>query len=315
MSLMEVRELQSLVAIVDAGSFSIAAERLYVTQSALSHQIKRLEAECGSVLLVRRPPPVVATAEGERVVEAARRLLAELEKLKRSFDAPTGELTGRLSVACDGVGFTYIYGDVCEAFMKAHPAVELFMHCVESPREAIQQLRKGIIDMVFGPLHLATGTPEVGAVPVWAFSCAVIVSPFHSLAGVQSATVDQLREHLFVAYEDDMGPRLVTDRVFLSGGGYPQLLAKSNSTEFIKRIVMMGRTVAIVPEPTIRGELAAGRLACLTLEAADLSMGTGIMTRPGPRSRLTTEFISFCRRMVSSAGLSPLPVPAIAASQ
>ena len=292
---MDVRELQSLVAIVDAGSFSAAADCLFVTQSALSHQIKRLEVECGSLLLVRRPSPVVATAEGERVVAAARRLLAELDSLKRSFDPPAGELSGRLSVACDGVGFTYIYGDVCEAFMKANPEVELFMHCVESPRDAAQQLRKGAIDLFFGPLHLAAELPEMGSVPVWEFSCAVVAAPGHPLAAAGSTTIEELRRHLFVAYEDDMGPRLLTDRLFLAGGGYPPLLAKSNNTEFIKRMVMMGRTVAIVPEPTIRDEVAAGRLVAIPLEGEALVMRTGIVMRPGPESRLMAAFVSFCR--------------------
>ena len=102
--MLEVRHLTTLLAIEEAGSLMEAAERLHVTQSALSHQLKDLEGRLGAALLVRRTRPVQFTTAGLRVLALAREVLPRVQQTERELKRLAAGQTGRLHMADAGPG-------------------------------------------------------------------------------------------------------------------------------------------------------------------------------------------------------------------
>ena len=97
----EVSQLQHLLAVVEHGGFRRAAEAVHLTQPALTKSIKNLEEAFGTLLLERRPRAVVPTPFGEIVIERARKILADLDQMKREVDLLKGFESGMLMVGCD----------------------------------------------------------------------------------------------------------------------------------------------------------------------------------------------------------------------
>ena len=123
---MEIKQLKALSAIAEAGSFSVAADKLRLTQSALSHQIKNLEDELGETLLIRGRARVVPTAAGQHVLASAQNILAEVTAIRERFEAASpGPVTGVLRIAATNLGMASLYGDLCEDFMARYPSMEV----------------------------------------------------------------------------------------------------------------------------------------------------------------------------------------------
>src|SRR5262249_30523453 len=115
---MDLSQLEALLAIVEAGTFSAAADRLALTQSALTRKIQSLEAECGTTRPARSGRRVGPTPAGREVLDSARRIQLEMDHLRELF-APAGtDVHGRIRAAATPIGLTYIYWPICEHFLQ-----------------------------------------------------------------------------------------------------------------------------------------------------------------------------------------------------
>src|SRR3954471_24669113 len=126
---MEFRQLDAIKLIVDSGSFQVAAKRLSLTKSALSHQMRALEEELGEQLLVRARPKIYPTPAGQRLMHSAERIFAEMSAIKEQFGSAAGsEPAGTIRIAGTHVAITYVYGDLIEAFVSRHRAIDIIFH-------------------------------------------------------------------------------------------------------------------------------------------------------------------------------------------
>ena len=195
---MEIKQLKALRAIVETGSFSLAAEKLWLTQSALSHQIKNLEEELGETLLIRKPA-VVPTASGHAVLRSADRILAEVKAIHDQFQAAgQGPATGTLRIAATNLGMAYLYGDICQEFMARYPAFETAFRATETPEEAAKGVEEGTADAAFIPFihdHPLLDLVPLGTTSVRNFS---IVGRRHPLFKRRVVGLDEIRQWPFI---------------------------------------------------------------------------------------------------------------------
>lgn len=290
---MDIKALEALRAIAETGSFHAAAGRLNVTQSAVSHQIKKLETALGETLIVRAKPRVRLTPSGEVALAAAARIAAEVAELRRRFrSAGDDQVGGVLRVAASTLGIVYLFGDLIERFIAEHPRFELIVTTTETPIEGVRQLMRGRVDVVFTPFPIEPMAVE--AVVLGRAEHVVIARPTHPVARARAVTVDELRRYPFVRYQRDAGSRRASDRLFLGGGGYPPIFMESNDTEFIKRIVGLGMGVAIVPSFTVGREIGEKRFTMLRLADFDFRQEFGLVHRRGVRLRTLEAFTRFC---------------------
>lgn len=291
-ALVEIRQLEALRAIAETGSFRAAADRLNLTQSAISHQIKILEAELDDLLIVRAKPRVHLSEAGEWVLEGAGRVLAELDEIKQRFarDDKAGVI-GALRVAASTLGIVYLYGGLFERFIGQHPRIELIVTATQTPIEGVKQVVSRTVDVAFGALPL--DFPNLATVTLGTAEHIAIARSGHPLARKRRVTVDELRRYPFVRYQPGAGSRHVTDRMFVKTGGYPPIVMESNDTEFIKRIVGLGVGVAVVPSFTASAEIEDNRFRMLRIAGFDVHQDFCLVHRRGKQVRAFEVFRKF----------------------
>jgi len=203
---MEIKQLKALIAIVETGSFGEAASRLRLTQSAISHQIRHLEDELGETLLIRGKPHVVASASGRAVLASAYVVLAEVSGIKNLFaTADPYSLAGEITVAATSVGMTYLYGDLCEGFMRRFPKVELIFRSADTAEEATRSVAKGAADVGFVPF--VHEHPTLQRVPLGRTEDTVIVGRNHPLSKRKTVSVEEILQWPFVRFHPGSGSR------------------------------------------------------------------------------------------------------------
>jgi DNA-binding transcriptional LysR family regulator len=310
---MDIRQLRALQAIADTGNFGEAAELLGVTQSALSHQVRQLEEELGETLLVRARPRTYATPAGRVVLESAARIMAELASLERRFaQARHGPVVGTLRIAATALSFTYLLGDLCEAFRRQYPQVELVFTAAESAEQAVRRVLSGASDVAFGPL---SGQHEsLAETKLASAEHAFVVREGHPLAGLGRVTPDQLRQYPIALFQPKSGTRSLTDAIF-AGKGYPPVLTESNDAQFIKRMVSISDASALMVAYALAAENAAHALACLRLDGPPLMVDVGLVHRKSVQMNALELFKGMCldlrgprprQLLVEHAGRSPL---------
>jgi DNA-binding transcriptional LysR family regulator len=289
----DIRQLVALSAIADTGSFQSAAHRLHRTQSAVSHQIKRLEEELGETLVLRSRPRVVLSPAGKRVLLASGRILSEVDSLRQSFSrAAPGRINGELRIACSPLGIVYLYGDLIGDFICANPGIEVIVTATESGLDGERQVVARKADVAF--TAFSAGSPKLRSIVLGSTHHVVIVAASHALARFDSVPLDMLRQHRFVRYQAGAGSRVASDPLFLLNGGYPPIVAESNDTEFIKRVVRLGLGVAIVPAVTVVLP-KDDDLRIVRIEGHALAQDFGLVYRCDLRMQTLDAFCAFCR--------------------
>lgn len=299
---MDLKQLEVLRAIAETGSFRAAADRLLLTQPAISHHLKRLEEELDETLVLRSKPRVALSAAGTEVLEVARGVLDSLDALRQRFQPGHDlEVKGALRVTASPLGIVYLYGDLLEKFIAEHPGIEVILTAVETPLDGARQVLARRDDAAFVPFPV--DMPQLAQVELGVTDHVVITAADHPLARSGSLTVSQIRSYPFVRYLTGAGSRLVSDLLFGKPERYGNILLESNDTEFVKRIVGLGLAIALVPRFTVLEEVREGRLRALGIRGRKLAQTFGLVHRRDMRSRALRTFLEFCER---NRGLIPV---------
>ncbi len=300
---MELKQIKALQAIVSTGSFSDAARRLHLTQSALSHQIRKLERELDQRLLVRSRPKVHATPAGHLVVAAGERIFGELSGLKQQFSAGNANgLPGTLRVASTKLALVYLFGDLCEGFIARYPKIELIFSATENSGEAVRRVSEGAVDLAWTPFPIAAS--QLDSTVLGRTEYVFIVGRTHPLAGKSSASVEELATCPFVLFERGSGTRDISDEIFLRSSRYPKVITESNDTEFVKQIVAIGAGVALIPVFAFAKEVSSDELCMLRLKGRRLMVDFGIVHRRSNRLPSVDHFRDLCLEMRGPAKVS-----------
>lgn len=200
---MELKHLTSFVFVAETGSFSIAATRCYLTQSAISQHIKALEDELGCKLLIRTSRSVTLTESGEELLPMAKQILKMSDDCKEHINAINNCITGELRV---GVG-SFIAPYIRQAailFMERYPNVRLNAEFGKACRFN-QMLREHKIDMAFtmNTAYRDEGIESQECIP---FKIYAIMRDTHPLASLDRVSYDDLMKHNIIM--PDMGERV-----------------------------------------------------------------------------------------------------------
>lgn len=162
-----LKQLRYFVEIVDAGSFSLAAERLFIAQSALSRQIKELEGMLQVALLVRKARHVVTTPAGRAFHAAARRILAELtEASAQARQVERGEQGTVRLLHSSSVPLTPACTAVLRAYQSGHPGIRLEVSQASSEQQALE-IEEGRADLGLAREPLLRRLPRVNVDPLY----------------------------------------------------------------------------------------------------------------------------------------------------
>ena len=243
-SVLELRHLATLQAIDEAGSLVEAAERLHVTQSALSHQLKDLEHRLGVALIVRRTRPIRFTTAGGRVLALARQVLPQVRRTETELRRLAAGQSGRLHIAIECHSCFQWLMPALDRFREAWPEVELDLSAAFSftPQAA---LVRGDLDMVI------TSDPvdndAVRYLPLFRYELVLAVARQSALAGARAVAPRALAEETLITYPVEH-ERLDVFTAFLNpANAEPAAIRTAELTPMTAQLVAAGRGVAALP--------------------------------------------------------------------
>lgn len=275
---MQLETLKIFCDLAETQSFSQAAERNFVTQSAVSQQVRGLEERFKRRLLerVRGRREVRLTDAGTAFYEESRNVLAAYAQLQERLRSLDGTISGTVRVAT-----VYSIG-----LHELPPAVRRFMALYPSARIDLEYSRTTRIvrDVLSGAVELGVlAYPEkrrgLSIVPLPGDRLVLICPPSHPLAARRKVKASELQDQDFVLFERDIPTRRATDRILKSHGVTVHRVAEFDNIETIKRAVEVGFGSAIVPRPSVIDEERRGQLAVVALAGPEWTRSVGVIHR------------------------------------
>lgn len=239
---MNLRQLQTLITIADAGGFARAAGRLHVSQPAASRQIQSLETELGVRLFDRIGRRLQLTSEGDDIVRRGRRLLQEADSLRDRADAFKSGLTGTLRVGGSPQNIEMVLAPFVGRFRRRHPGIEV--HFVEDGGARINdRLDDGDVQMV-----LTTVSNEMfsGRLLYPGYVLAV-VAPSHPFGRRPSVEVVDLADEPLLLLHRSFGSRGWFEAACHNANISPPIVLESGAPATLMALAGSGEGVAIVP--------------------------------------------------------------------
>ncbi|MEV0280526.1 LysR substrate-binding domain-containing protein [Streptomyces sp. NPDC050610] len=244
---MELQQMRYVVAVAETGGFTRAAERCHVVQSALSHQIARLEQELGARLFDRTSRSVRLTAAGEAFVPVARQTLEAAERARAEVEAAVGEVRGRLAVGAISTVAAVDLAKVLGEFRAQHPKVRVRMR-VDMSEELIEQVRQGALDVAFVGVVPSERIKGVREKVLAHGELVAVVPPGHPLAEQERVGLRRLARETFVDYTAGSAARRQTEAAFLAAGLRTDVAFEVTTVEMLAKLVRAGLAVGMVPE-------------------------------------------------------------------
>ncbi|ASO20490.1 DNA-binding transcriptional LysR family regulator [Actinoalloteichus hoggarensis] len=244
---MELQQLRYVVAVAETSSFTRAAERCLVVQSALSHQVARLERELGARLFERTSRRVRLTHAGEAFLPAARQCLDAAERAAAEVASAVGEIRGRLAV---GVIPTVAAVDVPAALHSFHqrcPQVRIDLR-VGPSEQLVEQVKDGVLELAFLGLPVTARPRGVESRPLAQDRLVAVVAPDHRLAGESEIELARLADEAFVDLPAGTAGRAQSDQAFAAAGVHREVAFEVTTVDLMMiRLVRQGLCVALLP--------------------------------------------------------------------
>src|SRR3954469_25850165 len=293
---MDTKQLTAFCTVVERKSFSQAAERLGVTQPAVSLQIRSLEQRLGQQLLDRSGRRVEPTEAGSRLYRGAQRLLALEEQLVAEVSGTQeGDVTGSLSIgASSGPGGTVIPLLLCE-FQRRNPGVSVALSIYDTQhvvaRVAARELELGVVGA-------ARRQRSVVFEPLFRDEVVLACPPSHRFAGRTIALEELLGEPLLVM-QDGAGVRQVIEGELRRAGTrfkHLDVRLELGLQESVKSAVEAGYGITFISRSAVEKELASGALATARVEGLDPAREISLVRATGRSpTRAAEAFVEFAR--------------------
>ena len=294
------RRLQVFHAVAKHLSFTKAAEALFMTQPAVTFQIKQLEEHFNTRLFERGHGRISLTPAGGVVLEYAERILALSAELDIRLKEMTGEVAGLLMIGASTTIAEFLLPRVLGEFKSKYPKV--LPRLVVANSESVEsRVAEHTLDIGFieAPSHLASVATDV----VCDDELQVICAPAHPLARLKSVNPKQLLQYPFISRESGSGTREVTDRYLQKAGVEPDSLSvvmELGSPEALKGLVATGLGFSIMSRVTVATELALGRLVCVPLAPRLQRQLSVVYPKEKFRSQLVNTFAEYAKHRLTA---------------
>ncbi|MFI0367037.1 LysR family transcriptional regulator [Actinomadura sp. 1N219] len=242
---MNLQQLNYVVAVAELGNFTRAAQRCSVVQSALSHQIAKLEQELGARLFHRTSRSVALTPAGAAFLPAARDCLAAAERARAEVYAATGEIRGRLAVGMIPTVAAVDVPAVLRSFHQQHPQVRISLVTAGSTVLA-DQVRDGALDVAFLGLAEDVEIPHLNSRPLARDPLAALLAPGHPLAGRRRIRLEAIAAEEFVDFPAGTTGRVQADHAFRAAGLERTVAFEVTDPHIMARLVTEGLGVALL---------------------------------------------------------------------
>ena len=298
---MELRHLRHFAAVVDAGNLSRAAERVFISQPALTRSIKNLEELVGAILLERRPRGIVPTPAGDALYRYARLMLNEAARAQAEVKAVQAGASGELVVGIAAMFSDHIVDCAVAAVCSDGRDVALTV-TQGFLEELVDALREGRIDLIFSNLSTMTLPADVDVEPVLDLHAYVYAGTAHPLAGKSAIAKEALLAERWVIV-DQPHMRDFLDHYFSADGlATPDFVVRTNSLNLIRSLIAKGGFIGILPEHLIQHRTRPGAVVRIDAPGCPIVRRAGIITRKSMPDRPVVQlFIAELRAAAAAS--------------
>jgi DNA-binding transcriptional LysR family regulator len=253
---MELYQLRSFAAVAELGHLTRAAERLHISQPAVSAQIKALEDELGVALFERVSSGMVLTSAGRRLLPEAHKVVAAAQSLRSRARAIQGQVVGRARVGTVSDPEFVRVGEFLAHALVEHPLLEIEIHH-EVTGEAFEKVRDGALDASF--YYGNVEHPDVASVPLVDFAYRV-TAPASAADRIKHASWDEMVAMPWILAPAISTLRTLADELFVERGSSPVTRVEADNEAVIRSLVVAGSGVGLIREDVAMEAAAAGEV-------------------------------------------------------
>lgn len=276
---MLISYLQVYCDIIDTRSFSKAAARNFISQPAVSQQVKALEEHFHQKLIERSPQGIYPTEAGRLFFQGAREILERYHNLERQMMDLSQTVAGTIRVATVYSVGLHDLPPYIKRFIQSFPQARIHVEYSRT-NKIYEAVRQNQVDI--GIVAYPQEGRQLGVIPLPSDELMVVVSPNHPLAHAgQPVELKQLQQIHFVAFEPDIPTRKATDRVLHDQGVEVEVIQEFDNVETIKRSVEAEVGVSIIPRRCASLEVKAGSLVALPIADMRLERPIGVIYKRG----------------------------------
>ena len=272
---MDMRALKYMLSVEETGSITAAAKEHFVTQPAVSIQLKKLQEELGTTLFEVVSREVRFTSVGRKVLDYARRMSALEKEMAGEISGITGRTSGEVSIGTIDAASIYILPAVYSSFRRKYPGIELSVD-VSSTLPLLERMADGRLDLVVGTLsgEKRTGVREI---EIFREKLVPISPPGHTAASRRGVDVETFAGHPFISFHRESVTRRMIEAALLDMGVTLEVAMEIDSQEAIKNLVASGLGLSILPHETVRGEIGRGTLARPRVRGLKIERSIGLI--------------------------------------
>jgi len=263
----EIRHLQMVTAVAASGSVTQAARALHLTQSAVSHQLRAIEARLGTPLFLRLGKRMVVTAAGGRVLETARRVLDDIKAAEDDVrrHGAGGASVIRVCAQCN-TGYHWL-PPLIDAFRRKHPAVDVSI-AVEHTMRPLEALLEGLLDVAI--VTDAVRSSHVRIRPLFEDEHAAIVAPDHRFAAQAFVSPKELAGERLLLYSSSPDDSFTIQKILKPAGVVAGRVSFVMLTEAILEMVKARLGVSVMQTWAIAPALRAGDVRAIPITASGI---------------------------------------------
>lgn len=273
---MELRQLRHFVAVVEERNFSVAAQRVHLSQPALTRSIKALEDGLGTRLLERGPRGAEPTAAGARFLEHARMILNDCDRARDDLQALKTGVNGKVAFGIAALFSSWIADTVVDRVGREMPGVRLEVS-EGFYEDLVARLRTGQLDFALSNLPPVPVEADLQAEPLLELEARAICGANHPLARRRGLQVADLAESRWVIVDRPHSIELFR-QFFIEHDAPVPPVTVTDSLGLLRSLVVLGTHVSLVVEPVVHRELRRGTVKVLKVRTPPTKRRVGLLS-------------------------------------
>lgn len=291
---MHIETLKVFCDVVETGSFSMAASQNFITQSAVSQQLRTLESKYHCKLLERGRSGARPTPAGDILYRASREILEKYREIDTQLQESAKVVSGSLRIAIVYSVGLHELPPYLKEYLRDFPQVNVHVE-YSRPNKIYDDAIAGRIDL--GIVAYPTKHPQVTVIPFREDRLVVVCPPEHTLSTQRKVGISRLDGEAFVGFERDISTRKATEQLFRDRNVNVRYVGEYDNIETIKRAVEIGQGIAVIPLASVQHELEHGTLKVVHLSDETILRPLGIVHKKSRHlSPAAVKFIEVLRR-------------------
>ena len=267
---MEIRKLEAFCKVVELKSFTLAAEKILLSQPTVSEHIRNLEDELGQKLINRLGREIETTPVGKVLYGYAIQIIRIRQEALQAVEHYSGRLAGKIMIGCGTIPGTYILPELISRFRSQHPSIKAILR-ITSSQIIAEKVLDG--DLELGFVGARWNEKKLTWTEMFSDELTLAVHPDHFLAGSKEISLKSIARTSFILREPESGTRKVFSRILEKDGlreNDLNVVAEIGSTAAVKEAVKAGIGISILSKRAIQEDVDCGRLTAISLKGHDL---------------------------------------------